>query len=343
MNNNCIEANDILVSIICTAYNHEDYIEKALTSFLNQKTTFNFEVLVNDDASTDRTAEIIRSYELRYPDIIFGIYQKENQYSQKINIPKTFLFPKARGKYIAICEGDDYWTSEEKLEKQVQYLESHEDCVCCVHSGKYIFDNGKDRGDLFRAYSCSRNVDIKDSILYWLVPTASFLFKQEFKYIPEEITSEYFGDVPRLLYLLTRGNVYYLDESLSAYRLMSKSSLSKKRSLESIEFKQKLLKGTIDYYKRFDVYTNLIFTEYIKKRIVQLSVDYNVNMGNYKVLKTEYPIEYGNLTLKTKLKIIIKNKFPKISVILIKIKNLIFGKSVSFNVKNKCTPIVKNF
>ena len=100
----------IMVSIVCNAYNQEKYISEAIESFLMQKTNFEFEVLIHDDASTDHTPDIIRSYERKYPDIIFPIYQTKNQYSQGIHITPKYQIPRARGKYIALCEGDDYWT-----------------------------------------------------------------------------------------------------------------------------------------------------------------------------------------------------------------------------------------
>lgn len=117
----------ILVSIVCITYNHEAYIRQCLDGFMKQKTNFAFEVLIHDDASNDKTADIIREYEIKYPNIIRPIYQTENQYSKGISIGKTFLYPRAQGKYIAECEGDDYWTDPFKLQKQVDFLEANED------------------------------------------------------------------------------------------------------------------------------------------------------------------------------------------------------------------------
>ena len=99
-----------LVSICCITYNHAPYIRQCLDGFMMQQTNFTFEVLIHDDASTDGTADIIREYESKYPDIIKPIYQTENQYSKGVKVSATFNFPRAKGKYIAMCEGDDYWT-----------------------------------------------------------------------------------------------------------------------------------------------------------------------------------------------------------------------------------------
>ena len=108
-----------LVSISCITYNHEKYIRDCLDGFMMQKTDFPFEILIHDDASTDRTADIIREYEKNFPNIIKPIYQTENQFSKGLMIGETFNFPRAQGDYIAICEGDDYWNSPDKLQKQI--------------------------------------------------------------------------------------------------------------------------------------------------------------------------------------------------------------------------------
>ena len=126
-----MEQSNIVVSIIFNTYNHEPYIRQCLEGFVMQKTDFAFEVLIHDDASTDKTADIIREYEAHYPDIIKPIYQTENQYSKKTGIMKTFQIPRVKGKYIALCEGDDYWIDPLKLQKQVDILEKDATITTC--------------------------------------------------------------------------------------------------------------------------------------------------------------------------------------------------------------------
>lgn len=116
-----------LVSVLCDTFNHENFIVEALEGFLSQKTDFPFEIIVHDDASTDRTAAIVKEYATKYPLIVKPILQQENQYSRKLNFWNDYTFPKAKGKYIAMCEGDDYWTDTLKLQKQVDFLENHEE------------------------------------------------------------------------------------------------------------------------------------------------------------------------------------------------------------------------
>ena len=125
--------NQVIVSISCITYNHAPYIRQCLDGFLMQQTNFAYEVLIHDDASTDGTTEIIKEYETKYPDIIKPIYEDENQWVKGRRGSAVFNFPRARGKYIALCEGDDYWTDPMKLQKQVDYLDAHRDLAMCSH------------------------------------------------------------------------------------------------------------------------------------------------------------------------------------------------------------------
>ena len=110
-----------LVSICCVTYNHENYLRQCLEGFMMQKTNFFYEILVHEDASKDNTAKILREFEAHYPDRFRCVFQTENQF-YKQNVLINILFKMARGKYIALCEGDDYWTDPYKLQKQVDFL-----------------------------------------------------------------------------------------------------------------------------------------------------------------------------------------------------------------------------
>jgi glycosyltransferase involved in cell wall biosynthesis len=119
-----------LVSILCDTFKHEAYLSDALEGFLSQKTNFPFEIIVHEDASPDGTPAILKEFESRYPLLIKPIYQTENQYSNPdVDIWGDITFPKAKGKYIALCEGDDYWIDPYKLQKQVDFLEANPDYV----------------------------------------------------------------------------------------------------------------------------------------------------------------------------------------------------------------------
>ncbi len=140
MINRLLENNDVLVSICCVTFNHAEYIQTAIEGFLMQKTDFPIEILIHDDASTDGTAEIINEYERKHPDIIKPILQKENQFFQGRSISPIYQFPRAKGKYIAICEGDDYWIEHDKLARQAEFLEKNPD-YALVASDMILVDN----------------------------------------------------------------------------------------------------------------------------------------------------------------------------------------------------------
>jgi glycosyltransferase involved in cell wall biosynthesis len=167
-----------LVSIICTTYNHGSFIRQCLDGFMMQKTNFTFEVLIHDDASTDNTADIIREYEDKYPDIIKPIYQTENQYQKGVKIGITYLYPRAKGKYIAECEGDDYWTDPLKLQKQVDFLEKHSEYVMCSHMCDRFCDT---TGEFVRKISDNDvNYSLPEFLKgEWYYQTLSVLFRRD--------------------------------------------------------------------------------------------------------------------------------------------------------------------
>jgi glycosyltransferase involved in cell wall biosynthesis len=126
------------VSIVTIAYNQEKYIRQALESFVTQKTDFDFEVIVADDCSTDKTATIIKDFAEKYPKLFRPILRKKN-----IGVGPNFkdALQAAKGEYLALCEGDDYWTDPRKLQKQADFLDKHPDCALCFHSVTVVFDD----------------------------------------------------------------------------------------------------------------------------------------------------------------------------------------------------------
>lgn len=131
-----------LVSILCHTYNHEGFLRDALNSFLMQETSFPFEIIVNDDASTDETRVILSQYKEKYPKIIKLILHSDNQYSRGKK-PLSFTYPEAKGKYVAICEGDDYWLDKNKIQFQFDLLENDKNLVVCYHDTVSVDNNNK--------------------------------------------------------------------------------------------------------------------------------------------------------------------------------------------------------
>ena len=139
-----------LVTIKCLAYNHQDYIGDAMDGFLSQITDFPFEIIVHDDASTDQTASIIRQYEEKYPAIVKPIYQTENQFSKHDHSISRIIHQHTQGKYVALCDGDDYWIDTKKLQKQIDCMREHPDCGLCYTNFNILQENQNEmRQNLF--------------------------------------------------------------------------------------------------------------------------------------------------------------------------------------------------
>ena len=204
-----------LVSIICLAYNHEKFINQALAGFVMQKVNFTYEIIIHDDASTDNTVLIIKDYERKYPKLFRPIYQIENQASKERGRVTKIVFGAAKGKYIALCEGDDYWTDPLKLQKQVDFLEKNEEFSGCFHD-TYI-----KRGNsfsLWRKYS-KEVFDITDTIsTRALLHTSSFLFVSKHQYLSDSAPKSISGDMVLFAQIANRGKLKRIPEVMSVYR-----------------------------------------------------------------------------------------------------------------------------
>ena len=219
--NNKQDSAPIMVSVSCITFNHEPYIARALDSFLMQKTNFPFEILIYDDASTDRTQEIIREYEKRYPGIIKPYYQTENQYSKgKYNVEGFFNYPRAAGKYIAMCDGDDYWTDEHKLQHQVEYMEAHAERAMCFLAAIIATEERAVQSLKIRPYRGNRLIPAEKVIdKPSNYPTASLLFRTEYtKDLQDYYYTSPVGDIPIQIHMAAKGTVYYMDREMSVYR-----------------------------------------------------------------------------------------------------------------------------
>ena len=225
----------ILVAIYCTTYNHEPYIRQCLDGFVMQETDFKFVAIVHDDASTDRTATIVREYADKYPDIIKPIYETENQYSKKDKSLKRIMegaIEKTGCKYVAFCEGDDYWIDPCKLQKQVDFLDLHPDYVAVV--GNTILYDVRSGKEKIRYSNNDKDVLLSDVIFGGAEAfhISSLMYRKVLqdnspdflKMIPDV------GDYPLAIYLNLCGKVRYFGCVLSVYRYMSLNSWSQRNN-----------------------------------------------------------------------------------------------------------------
>ena len=216
---------DVLVSICCITYNHAPYIRQCLDGFIMQKTNFKFEILIHDDASTDGTADIIREYEAKYPSIFKPIYQTENQYSKGKNISATYNWPRAVGKYIAQCEGDDYWTDPLKLQKQVDFMEANPEYVLCCHRYKiYNQNDGTWNNDsashILNSYPNGYVFTNKENLnVGWFTKTMTLLIRNDaLKNMPNTRGFKYWRDFHINYYLLKQGGGFCFPFDGAVYR-----------------------------------------------------------------------------------------------------------------------------
>lgn len=213
--------NNVLVQIGVIIYNQKNYVKQCLDGILMQKTNFKFEILINDDCSTDGTTEIIKEYEQKYPEIIKPIYQKENQFSKGKRILKNFVLPRVKCKYFALCEGDDYWTDPYKLQKQVDFMEENPDYTICFHNVKRIYQNytgnnnqNKLNNDFSFEKLLERNFITTNSVMYRWNSVENIFDK-----IPEKILP---GDWYLHLLFAKQGKIHFIEDTMSVYRIHDK-------------------------------------------------------------------------------------------------------------------------
>jgi len=209
-----------LVSICCITYNHAPYIRESLDGFLMQETDFPIEILIHDDASIDGTADIVRDYAARFPALIKPICQTENQYSKGTMPNVTFNLPRVRGKYIAICEGDDYWTSPRKLQAQVAFLEANPEFSGCFHNVEVREGLRASSHKLFLAEDRRKSIALPELVMGNVIPTLSILTRARyFKSIPKWLSDMPLGDWPFHVLAAQHGPIGYIDEVFGVYRV----------------------------------------------------------------------------------------------------------------------------
>lgn len=241
-----------LVSIICHTYNHVEYIADALNGFLMQQTEFPYEIIVHDDASTDGTADIVRSYAEQFPGIIRPIFQTSNQFRHGSK-PPQFSFPVSQGKYIALCEGDDYWLDPSKLQIQVRFMEENPEFALCGHDA-CIVENGllvarsKLPSDKRRDFS-SKSLQ-KGNVF---VLTLSAMFVNKLNSIPFEHSRVVNGDTFLFSRLGEFGGAKYLDSICSAvYRRHENSLWSSVERREQVASLVNTNYWMMQYYQRME-------------------------------------------------------------------------------------------
>jgi len=257
----------IKVTVICITYNHAPYIKKTLDSFLMQKTNFRFKVIVRDDASNDGTADIVKEYEKKYPDVIKGIYQKENKYQKGIRID-NYIFPHIEGEYIASCEGDDYWTNENMLQHEFDFLNNNKDYVAVGGVTRYFDDDGK---EILSPRPKKRFLDKElTKFEYYtnnnVVATSTIMYRKQIisdkRYIKAKAISTKIGDILLCSSLFECGKVFILGEYYQYHRIQTRKSASNFNSIYS--YKNKYYYSIVAINS---IYNNICHETIIKAKI----------------------------------------------------------------------------
>ena len=207
----------VTVSIFMLTYNQEQYIAQAIDSILMQKTNFNFQLVIGEDCSTDTTRNICETYADSHPEKVKLLPALDKNIGLINNYIRTLKA--CDGKYIAICDGDDYWIDDLKLQKQVDFLESNPDCVIVGTNFKRLYSNGE--LEIIEKERTKASYNFDDLIFENMITSVTVMFKnlQKNERIPEWITKFPYGDWPTYLWTIkNKGNIRFLSDVTAVYR-----------------------------------------------------------------------------------------------------------------------------
>lgn len=266
------------LSVLFITYNHEPYLAQSLDAVLSQKTDFDFEVVVGEDCSTDNTRAILTEYQKRYPDKIRLLFREKNFGRPTQNVYETGM--ECKGDYIAFLEGDDYWTDDTKLQKQVDFLEHNPGYMGCTHTCEVVGKHGEPVSDVeaLTLYEWDGDYTFEDykSQPKWPGQTATVVCRNFFKEAKYDYTilykaHDFLDDGVILLFLLTQGKIFRMKETMSAWRFVKKEGegnwnslkLMRNQMADDCRTKSRLLKWCEDSFGLTEYGRNLAKSDYI--------------------------------------------------------------------------------
>lgn len=310
--------NKPLVTIRCMTYNHEKYIASAIEGFLKQKTFFPFQIFIHDDCSTDTTPNVIMEYQKKYPDIINAVYESENQWSKKNGALEKIIRENIHSKYVALCEGDDYWIDEYKLEKQIEYLERHSDCAISITNGKVLnLKNGKYESIFLDSDEevfggCNQRMTLANCASILFPPTASYVYRYDYGNGIDQVPKCFNGDLRQRLYYMTKGYCYYFKDETVVYRKNVEDSAMSKAGKQSRSDSLLRAKKTCEMIDYIDKLSNYEHSNELWK--IKLNHALTVISNSQKIGVLKDPVYYKvfrQCTFGKKLKILIKIGTPE--------------------------------
>jgi len=222
------------VSVLMVTYNHEQFIAQAVESVLAQETSFDYELVIGEDCSTDGTRAILVGLQQQHPDKV-RLLLNENNLGMHKNLAQTLLA--CRGEYVAMLDGDDYWTSPHKLQREVDFLDGHPECALCFHNVASVHDKGGDQELLvWRPPNQKEISTIEELLLGDFMAACSVMFRRQLiPEYPDWFYSLPIGDWPLWILIAEHGKIGYLDETMAAYRIHQAGVWSSKSPVQRTE------------------------------------------------------------------------------------------------------------
>lgn len=295
-----------LVSVCCVTFNHEKYISQAIDGFLMQKTNFPFEVVIGEDCSVDATLSIIKDYQAAHPNL-FKVVAHEKNIGAAENFKK--IYESIESKYIAFCEGDDFWTSPHKLQKQIDFLENNPEYSICCHKSENYIQGSNTVSSYFPASESEKDLTIYDLFQANIANTCTFVYRNHNIKIPTFFENLSLGDWPLHILHAEHGKIKYLPDNMARYRIHSNGAWSGSLLFERLEHTNTML-------KTMDLYFNKKYHDYIYKTVGKNLFDQSlclVDSSDYQELcaKLAHNLNLGTVCfMKYKFKEYIHKNFP---------------------------------
>lgn len=296
-----------VVSVMCITFNQAGYIGQALDSFLAQDLDVPYEIVVNDDCSTDGTAQILLDYQEKHPGVIRVILHEQNQYSQGKSAMGDFVIPAMRGRYGAMCEGDDYWTDPTKLSCQLAFMEGHPSYAACVHANENVQAESGRRLSVMRYADHDCDIAMADAFSNTQCYSTNSLFIRA-SALADYRASELYplkcdGDQKMLVSYALNGGIHYIDRIMSAYRFMAKNSTNRSMLMSDEHAKVVAKKRDlrIELFRKADELTGGEHHAEFEHGIDRMDYLYYKDLRDARTLRKQWPDQLAKESLPAKL------------------------------------------